>query len=107
MHNLRINGLGQLAPAKPFPIVETVGGVTGTGLLVGGLLVKKTAGTVMGVVGGVVLAGSVVMLVIKLAGGTIGAPGAPGAPLPTAYPPPPPPPPKPTDYGSQFNQYLE
>lgn len=109
MQNARIRNLG-LIESQGFPILETVGGVTGVGLIVGGLVVKKTAGTVMGVVGATAFLASAVALVMKMA-------SAPSASSPTyvAPPPPPPAPPKPPklttqekvmQYASQYGSQL-
>lgn len=88
-----IRRLGQIE--KPFPVLETVGGITGTGLVIGGVVVKGTPGTVMGILGGIALAGSLVAIIAKMASGTPAAATAPGAPAPYPAAPPPPPPPKP------------
>lgn len=101
MHDLgRIHGLGIVTP-MPFPVVETVGALAGTGLLVGGLVVQKTPGTVMAILGGVTLLGSGVSLLLKMTGVAGGPPGVPMAPPPA--PPPPPAAPKPPAYAQYMN----
>jgi hypothetical protein len=88
-HLGRIRGLGNIY-SNPFPVVETVGGVAGTGLIVGGIVTKGTAGTVMGVLGGVALLGSAVALILKLASGAAAPQQYPQTLQPAPLPPPPP-----------------
>lgn len=95
----RIYNLGQTGSG--FPALEAAGGVAGTGLIVGGIVLKGTPGTVMGILGGITLAGSIASLVVKLASSS--APSPPAAPPP----PPPPPPPKPESYASKYTKYAE
>lgn len=104
MYDMRIHGLGQLQPS-PFPVGETVGAVASTGILIGGLIVKKTPGMVMAVVGGVGLLTSGALLVIRLASRP--STGVPGLPAPTAAPPPPPPPPPKPPSESSYSKYAE
>lgn len=96
----RIHNLGMVNPA--FPVIETVGGIAGTGLVIGGVVVKGTPGTIMGILGGITLAGSLVAIVVKMTSGA----AAPGVPTPTAAPPPPPPPP-PKPSTSSYSKYAE
>ena len=98
MYDVRIHGLGQIP--QTFPVAETVGAVASTGLLVGGLVVKKTPGTVMAVVGGVGLLTSGVLLIAKMASGRPAAP-------PPPPPPPSPPPPAPKPPSSSYSKYAE
>ena len=96
----RIHGLGVLPPGQ-FPVIETVGGVAGAGLLMGGAFVPKAPGIVMMVLGGATLLGSGFSLLVKL---TSAPPGAPGYAPPA--PPPPPAAPKPSTY-QKYGEYAQ
>ena len=109
-YTTRIHGLGEIKPSS-FPVGETVGAVASTGILIGGLIVKKTPGTIMAVVGGVGLLTSGALLITKLVSRPSDT-GIPGrmvpAPMPTLPPPPPPPPPKPpSDKYGKYSKYVE
>jgi hypothetical protein len=97
-----VMGLGQItAPQPMIKIEEGVGAFAGTGLLVGGLILKGAPGIIMAVFGGLVVAISGFSVLSRLST----APAAAAAAA-KAAPPPPPPPAKPTT-AQRVEQYAQ